>query len=69
MNTTMTKEAQAAIRLASLTPRVSRAYITARLDAGDCARSLYTLACILRAARKVQQQQPRTLGAVVNDWA
>lgn len=54
----MKPEAVAAIRLAELMPRVTRHYITQRLEAGDCPRSLYVLACILRAARTVQQQQP-----------
>lgn len=56
---TMTPQAAAAIRLADLTPRVTRQYITKRLEAGDCPRGLYVLACILRAARAVDQKQPR----------
>lgn len=51
----MTPQAQAAIRLADLTPRVPRHYITQRIAAGDCPRSLYVLACILRAARSTNQ--------------
>ena len=57
----MTPHAAAAIRLADLMPRVTRHYITQRLEAGDCPRSLYVLACILRAARSVDQRQPRVL--------
>lgn len=55
----MKPEAVAAIRLAELMPRVTRHYITARLEAGDCPRGLYVLACILRAARAVDQSRPR----------
>lgn len=59
--------ADQAIRLADLTPRVPRAYITGRLnEPGACPRSLYVLACVLRAARQSDQLQPRALGAVVN---
>lgn len=62
----MTPQAAAAIRLANLMPRVPRHYITQRINAGDCPRSLFVLACILRAARSVDQQQP---GSVFNTWA
>ncbi len=59
-------QALAAVRLADLTPRVTRQYITQRLEAGDCPRGLYVLACILRAARAVDQSRPRTLGAIID---
>lgn len=51
----MTPHALAAIHLADLTPHVTRHYITQRLEVGDCPRSLYVLACILRAARPTNQ--------------
>ena len=57
----MTPQAAAAIRLASLMPRVTRHYITERINAGECPRSLYVLACVLQASRKVEQRQPRGL--------
>ena len=60
--------ARAAIRLADLAPRVTRHYITQRLEAGDCPRGLYVLACILRAARAVDRSRPRTTGAAIDTW-
>lgn len=55
-------EAAAAVRLAEISPRVTRSYVTARIEAGDCPRALYVLACVLRASRQVSQARPRSLG-------
>jgi hypothetical protein len=51
--------ALAAVRLALASRWASRDYITHCINRGDCPRSLYVLACVLQAARAVDQSQPR----------
>lgn len=53
--------AKAAVNLATLTPVMSRAYITHCIQRGDCPRSLYVLACYLMILRNFEQSQPRML--------